>query len=160
MSIDMTLEALVLKGEKISIDSPSIARESAYFDGLTTSLKNVTAVLGGSLPVFCGAVALWAAPAILLVKVDPEKLLAALANAPLRATLSESLLLPFVIAYLVAAGLLLGWAADRLTPRSLWRRTMAHVVVAPMILLSLSATAVVSVPLFLGLIVQCFPSLL
>ena len=37
---------------------------------------------------------------------------------------------------------------------------MARVVVAPLILLSLSATAVVSVPLFLGLIVQCFPSLL
>lgn len=72
MSIDMTLEALVLKGEKISIDSPSIARESAYFDGLTTSLKNVTAVLGGSLPVFCGAVALWAAPASCSSKSIPK----------------------------------------------------------------------------------------
>jgi hypothetical protein len=160
MSIDMTLEAPLLKGEKISIDSPSIARESAYFDGLTTSLKNVTAVLGGSLPVFCGAVALWAAPAILLVKVDPEKLLAALANAPLRATPSELLILPLVIAYLVATGLLLGWAAERLAPQSRWRRATARIVLAPMILLSLSATAVVSVPLFLGLTVQCFPRLL
>ena len=121
MSNDLALEAPLFKGEKISIDSPSIAREGAYLNGRTTSLKNVIAMLGGDLPVFCGAIVLWAAPALLLAKVSPGGLFTALANAPLHASLSDLLILLLAIAYLVATGLLLGWAAERLAPRSRWR---------------------------------------
>lgn len=160
MSNDLTLEAPLFKGEKISIDSPLIARESAYLEGLTASFKNVTPILGGGLPVFCGAIAVWAAPALLLTMVSLSQLFTALADAPLHASLSHLLILLSATAYFVAAGLLLGWAAERLAPRSRWRRAMAHLVAAPMILLSLAATAVVSVPLFLGVIVLCFPPLL
>jgi hypothetical protein len=160
MSDDMAVDAPFLDGERISIASTSTARQSAYLDGITISLKNVTAMIGGGPPVLCGAVALWAAPVLLLAKVGPDGLLAALANAPLRASLSDLLILLFAVAYLVVTGLLLGRAAERVAPRSRWRRVAARIVLAPMILLSLGATAAVSVPLFLGLIIRCFPSLL
>jgi hypothetical protein len=160
MSNDMVLDAPPLKGEKFSIASRAIALESAYLDALGSWLRTVWARIGGGLPMFCGALALWAAPGLLLARFSPDELFIALANAPVRASPHNLLMLMLAVAYLVATGLLLGWAAERVVPQSRWRRAAARVAFAPMILLSLGFTAVVSVQLFLGLVVRSFPSLL
>ena len=154
---DHAFDAGFFQGEGIS--SAASAGDGTYRGGLTISPKNVTAMFGG-LPVFCGAVALWAAPALLLTKVKPSELFGALANAPLSASVSDLLTLMFAVAYLVVTGLLLGRAADCLATGSRWGRMAARIVLAPMILLSLCATAALSVPAFLGLIIRSFPSLL
>jgi hypothetical protein len=156
---DHAFDAGFFQGQRISRASPASPTDGTYRGGLTIGPKNVTAMLGG-LPMLCGAVALWAAPALLLTKVRPSELLVALANAPLGASVSELLTLLFAVAYLVVTGLLLGRAAERLAPRSRWGRMAARIVVAPMILLSLGATTTLSVPAFLGLIIRSFPSLL
>jgi hypothetical protein len=160
MSNDMVLDAPPLKGETYSIASRAIALESAYLDALGSGLRAVWAGIGGGLPMLCGALALWAAPSLLLARFSPDELFVALANAPMRASSHSLLILALAMAYLVATGLLLGWAAERVAPQSRWRRAAARVAFAPMILLSLGLTAVVSVQLFLALVVRCFPSLL
>ena len=143
----------------ISSTSPVSAPGDTYHGGLTTSRKNVAAVLDG-MPMVCGALALWAAPGLLFARFSPGQLFTALAYAPLRASFSDLLILLFAVAYLMVTGLLLGHAAERLAARWQWRPAATRILLAPMILLSLSATAVVSVPLFLALILQCVPSLL
>jgi hypothetical protein len=147
------------QGERISGASLPRAADSTYRGGRTISPKNITTTFGG-LPTFCVAVVLWAAPALLLTRVRPSELFVALANAPLSASVSHLLILLFAVAYVVTTGLLLGGAVERLVPRSRWTRVATRIVLAPMILLSLGATAALSVPVFLGLTIRCFPSLL
>ena len=156
---DHAFSAGFFQGERIWGASLPRAADSNSRGARITSPKNITAMFGG-LPAFCGAVVLWAAPALLLTRVRPSELLIALANAPLSASVSHLLILLFPVAYLAATGVLLAGAVERLVPRSRWARVATRVVFAPMILLSLAATAALSVPVFLGFTIRCFPSLL
>jgi len=157
---------LSLKGEKVSIASPSIAPGSASLAAANASIglfkwiiaNGATAPWGvGSL---CVAVASWVAPALLLYRYSPEQLFDLLTITPVRGSGGDLLTLLAALSYFVASGLSLGWAVARLgRPWSLMR-VLLRIAIAPLILLSLAATMTAAVPFFLGLLLRFFPSLL
>ncbi len=157
---------LPLKGEKVSIASPSIAPGSASLAVANTSIAllkwmaaNGAAASWGA-GFLCVAVASWAAPALLLYRYSPEQLFDVLTIAPVRGGGGDLLTLLAALSYFMASGLSLGWAVARLgRPWSLMR-VVLRIMIAPLILLSLAATMTTAVPLFLGLLLRFFPSLL
>jgi hypothetical protein len=157
---------LPLKGEKVSIASPSIAPGSASLAAANISvdlLKWVVesgAVAPWGVGSLCVAVALWAAPALLLYRYSPDQLFDLLTITPVRGSGGDLLTLLAALGYFVASGLLLGRAVARLgRPRSLMR-VVLRTASAPLILLSLAATMTTAVPFFLGLLLRFFPTLL
>src|SRR5260370_20559433 len=157
---------LPLKGEKVSIASPSIAPGSASLAAANASIglfkwmiANAAAAPWG-VGSLCVAAALWAAPAILLYRYSPDQLFDLLTITPVRRSGGDLLTLLAALGYFVASGLLLGRAVARLgRPWSL-TRVVLRTVIAPLILLSLAATMTTSVPFFLGLLLRFFSSLL
>ncbi|HEV3177098.1 MAG TPA: hypothetical protein VGZ72_13990 [Stellaceae bacterium] len=158
--------ALPLTGDKVSIASPSVAVGNASLEATHAGLTLFRALIGCAALAcegaasLCGAVCLWAAPALLLYRYGPDQILDALARAPLRGTPRNLLVLFATLAYFVATGLMVGSVTARLASRLGRQRVVLRVAVAPLIFLSLAATAITAVPFFLGVLVLCFPSLL
>jgi len=157
---------LSLKGEKVSIASPSIAPGSTSLTAANASidlLKWVVAngaVAPWGVGSLCVAVALWAAPALLLYRYSPDQLFDFLTITPVRGSGGDLLTLLAALCYFVASGLLLGRAVACLgRPWSLMRGVL-RTAIAPLILLSLAATMTTAVPFFLGLLLWFSPSLL
>ena|SRR5690349_11348695 len=157
---------LPLRGDKVSIASPSIAPGSASLAASNAKFDLVKwmvadrAAAPWSVGSFCVAVVLWAAPGLLLYRYSPEQLVDLLAITSMRGSSGDLLTLFAALGYFVASGLLLSWAAARRgRPWSLMVLVL-RIVIAPLTLLSLVATMTTAVPLFLGLLLRCFPSLL
>ena len=105
--------------------------------------------------------ALWAAPAMLLVQEDLRALAVALVANPLQDLPSTALMLAVALVYAVAAGFSIASGASQLAqagPR--YARFFLFLLVTPAILLSLVATLVSFLALFLVLAILCFPTLL
>jgi hypothetical protein len=157
---------LSLKGEKVSIASPSIAPSSTSLTAANASiafLKWMVAngtIIPWGVGSLCVAVASWAAPALLLYRYSPDQLFDLLTMTPVRGSGGDLLTLLAALGYFVASGLLLGRAVARLgRPWSLMRIVL-RTATAPLILLSLAATMTTAVAFFLGLLLRFFPTLL
>jgi hypothetical protein len=145
--------ALPLKSEKVALASPSLAAGSTWTDPVTPRL-------GGAALSLCAALCFWGAPALLLYRYRADELLEALLRPTVQGTDRELLVLFLLLAYLVASGLLLGWTSSRFAGRLGRSRLVLYLTLAPLYLLSLAATMVVAVPLFVGVLIRSFPSLL
>ena len=162
----MSDNALPLRGEKVSMVSPSLSGVGVWDGAAPSALGLVKTAAGPRAPAIwaplflCGALASWAAPALLLHRYRADQLLDALIGSPVRASEGELLALSFLLAYLVASGLLVGWATARLARRLGRSRLVLHLATAPLIVLSLVATMAVAIALFTGVLIRCFPSLL
>ena len=157
---------LSLKGEKVSIASPSIAPGSTSLTAANASIALLKWMVANGTIVpwgvgsLCVAVALWAAPALLLYRYSPDQLFDFLTITPVRGSGGDLLTLLAALCYFVASGLLLGRAVACLgRPWSLMRGVL-RTAIAPLILLSLAATMTTAVPFFLGLLLRFFPTLL
>ena len=145
--------ALALKGEKVAFASPSLAAGS-------TGTGAVTSGLGGAALSLCAALCFWGAPALLPFRYGADRLFDVLVRPAVQGTDRELLFLFFLLAYLVASGLLLGWTSSRFAGRLERGRVVLYLTLAPLYLLSLAATLVVAIPLFVGVLIRSFPSLL
>jgi len=156
---------LSLKGEKVSIASPSIAPGSTSLTAANASIAFLkwmiaNAAVPWGVGSLCVAVASWAAPALLFYRYSPEQLFDLLTMTPVRGSGGDLLTLLAALSYFVASGLSLGRAAARLgRPWSLLR-VLLRIAIAPLIFLSLAATMTTAVPFFLGLLPRFFPTLL
>jgi uncharacterized protein with PQ loop repeat len=113
------------------------------------------------LPLFCVALALWVAPGLLVMRIDLHAVEESIGTNPLRHAPTTTMVLAFVLAYIVATGLLIAATASRLTEgRPLYVRTCLLFIIAPAILLSLISTLMSSLAFFLSLLIWCFPALL
>lgn len=155
-----------LQGEKLSIaspyrDAPAISAPgvAARLDLLRRTVKRRAGAFTGLLSL-CGALGLWSAPALLLYRHTPEQLLDGLIGISVKPITSELIALSALLLYLVATGLLLGAATAPLLPRLRVLRMLLRLAVAPLVGLSLLATMLVAMPLFLGMLIKCFPDLL
>ena len=155
-----------LKGEKVSIASPSTGSRSvpqavanAGIHLLKWMVANGTATpwAGGFL---CVAIVLWGGPALLLYRYSPEQLFDLLTMTPVRGSGGDLLALLAALSYFVASGLSLGLAVAHVGRPSSLMRVALRIAVTPLIFLSLAATMTTAVPVFLGLLLRCFPSLL
>ena len=157
---------LPLKGEEVSIASPSIAPGSASLAAANASIGLLKWMIanGATAPwgigPLCFAVASWAAPALLLYRYSPDQLFDVLTMTPVRGSGGDLLTLLAALSYFVASGLSLGWAVASLGRPGSLMRVVLRIVIAPLILLSLAATMTTAVPFFLGLLLRFFPSLL
>jgi hypothetical protein len=170
----MPYAGMSLRGEKVSIATPPLApvdvtiRDMAAVGrdwiGAATVLGK-RAVLEGARWVpalgpglaLCGAIVLWAAPALLLSRYQPEQLFDALVLVSLRPSAEQLLTLALVLLYVVLTGLALGTMTS--FPRRRTCRLLLRVVVAPLVVCSMLATLIVAVPFFFGALVLCFPHL-
>jgi len=158
---------LSLRGEKVSISPPSPASLSQSLRAATAAgrdfIRTATPVMARAVSTlwpavaFCGVVALWAAPALLLSRYPVDELSSALARAALNPTSGQLLTLSLVVAYVVLTGLMLGTVTG--VPRRKPWRVLLRLAVAPLVTLSLVATFIAAVPLFLGAVIMCFPNL-
>jgi hypothetical protein len=162
----MSDNALPLRGEKVSMVSPSLSGGGAW-DGTVHSAPGLVKAAAGPRAAaiwaalsLCGALASWAAPALLLHRYRADQLLDALIGSPVRASEGDLLALSLLLAYVVASGLLVGWATARLARRLGRSGVVLCLAMAPLIVLSLAATMAVAVALFTGVFIRCFPSLL
>jgi hypothetical protein len=170
----MPYAAMSLRGEKVSIATPRLApvdvtiRDMAAVGrdlmGVATVAGKTAIVEGASwVPALgpglalSGAVALWAAPALLLSRYQPEQLFDALVRVSLKPSGSQLLTLSLVLVYFVLTGLALGTATG--FPQRKARRLLLRLSVAPLVLCSMLATLIVAVPFFFGALVLCFPHL-
>jgi len=113
------------------------------------------------LALFCVALALWAAPGLLVMRIDLRAFEESLGATPLRHAPTTTMVLAFALAYIVATGLLIATTASRLTEgRPLYVKTSLLFIIAPTILLSLVSTLMSSLAFFLSLLIWCFPALL
>jgi hypothetical protein len=158
--------ALPLRGEKVSMVSPSLSGGGAWDGAVHSALGLVKAAAGPRAAAIwaalslCGALASWAAPALLLHRYRADRLLDALIGSPVRASEGDLLALSLLLAYVVASGLLVGWATARLARRLGRSGVVLRLATAPLIVLSLAATMAVAIALFTGVLIRCFPSLL
>lgn len=158
--------ALPLRGEQVSTASPSFAGHGAWTGAVNPGRGAVSARAGQRAPSIwapvslCGAVCLWGAPSLLLYRYAADQLLDALVRPAVQGTDRELLVLCLLLGYLVASGLLVGSATARLAAQLGRSRVALYLTVAPLIVVSLATTMVVAVPLFVGVLIRCFPSLL
>jgi hypothetical protein len=156
--------ALPLEGEKLS--SPSFSGASAWSGAAQSALGLVKAAAGPraattwAVASLCGALCSWGAPALVLHWYRADQLLDALVRSSVGGGDGEFLAFSLLLAYLVASGFFVASATARLARRLGRRRVALHFAVAPLIALSLTATMAVAIPLFIGLLIRCFPSLL
>ena len=166
--------ALALRGEKVSIASPSMTAHYPSWHAVDPALETVrtkiatigTEIARGADPItrptlfFCLALLLWGAPALVLLRYSPNQLLHVLFGIWLNATTDDLLILLAAVAFFVGTGLLVGSATQRLA-RGLGRYRIAlRVAIAPAILLSLLLTGFAGFLFFLGVLLRCCPSLL
>jgi hypothetical protein len=162
----MSDNALPLRGEKVSMVSPSLSGVGAWDGAAHSALGLVKAAAGPrAAPIWaalslCGAIGSWSAPALLLHRYRLDQLLDALVRSSVGGSGGDLLALSLLLAYVVASGLLVGSATARLGRRLGWSRVALHLATAPLIVLSLAATMAVAIPLFTGVLIHCFPSLL
>lgn len=158
--------ALPLRGEKLSMASPSFSVGSARNDAARSALGLVKAMAGPRARAIwvavslCGAVCAWGAPVLLLHWYRGDQIFDALVRSSVRGSDGELLALSMFLAYVIGSGLFLGSATARVARRLGRSRVALHLAVAPLIALSLVATMAVAIPLFIGLLIRCFPSLL
>ncbi len=170
----MPYARMSLRGEKVSIATPRLApvdvtiRDVAaagrdWMDSAATAGKTAIQEAGRWVPALrpglalCGAIALWAAPALLLSRYQPEQVFDALVRVSLKPSGEQLLTLSLVLIYLVLTGLALGNVTG--FPRHRAGRLVLQVAVAPFLLCSLLGTLIVAVPFFFGALVLCFPNL-
>ena len=155
-----------LRGEKISIASPSITRPGITVEGAIGRGLHVIKSFGerpsafGAVFLLGGSVALWSAPALVLFQYSPAQILDVLAGAPLRTTTGDLPRLFAASVYIVTAGLLVGAAAAHIAPRLTRGRWVLYLASAPLIFVSLIATITTAIPFFLGVLCLCFPGLI
>jgi hypothetical protein len=156
-----------LRGEKLSIDSPyNIPAEISAWEAAAAGLDLLRRAVERQVRAFasalsmCAALALWSAPALLLFRYTPEQLLDGLVRVAVKPTAIELLTVSAVLLYFVITGLLLGAATAPQLRRHGVFRMLLRLAVAPLIGLSLGATIVVALPLFIGTLIKCFPDLL
>jgi hypothetical protein len=170
----MPYAGVPLRGEKVSIPTPSLApvdvtiRDMAavgrdWIGSAIVAGKAALAegtrrapALGPGLAV-CGAIALWAAPALLLSRYQPAQLFDALVRVSLKPSGSELLTLSLVLTYFVLTGLALGTVTTFAHRRA--SRIILRLAVTPLVIGSILATLIVAVPFFFGTLVLCFPQL-
>jgi hypothetical protein len=156
--------ALPFRGEKLS--SASFSGGGAWSGAAHSALGLVRAATGPRAAAIwvvislCGALCSWGAPALLLHWYRVDRLLDALVRSSVGAGDGEFLACSLLLAYLVASGLLVASATARLARRLGRSRLALQLAVAPLIGLSLAATTAVAIPLFIGTLIRCFPSLL
>ncbi len=163
----MPYAGLPLRGEKVSIGSPSPVSASQSLYAATAASREffraTTPVVGQAASTLrpavslCGTLALWIAPALLLSRYTPEQLFDALVRVSLKPTGSALLTLLLALAYVVLTGLLLGRAT--VIPRAKAARVLIPLAVAPLVMLSLIVAFIGVVPLCFGALVMCFPNL-
>ena len=146
-----------LTGERVSISSPMRARHRNTGRAWLDWSRRLRAC--GPALFLCGAITLWAAPALLLVSYSPQVLFEALARAPLRGRADDLLSLLGGSIYAVAVGLLVGTAGARLGRQLRSARAMLLILSAPLVVVSIIATLVTAIPLFVGMILLCWPHL-
>ena len=158
--------ALPLRGEKLSMASPSFSGGSARNNAARSALGLVKAMARPRAPAIwaavslCGAVCAWGAPVLWLHWYRGDRIFDVLVRSSVRGSDGELLALSLLLAYVIGSGLLLGSATARLARRLGRSRVALHLAIAPPIALSLIATMAVATPLFIGLLNRCFPSLL
>jgi hypothetical protein len=170
----MPYGGMSLHGEKVSIATPRLAPVDVTIRDMAAVGRDwmATATVAGKMVVaerarwvpelgpglaLCGAVALWAAPALLLSRYQPEQLFDALVRVSLRPSGDQLLTLSLVLIYFVLTGLALGTVTGFPRPRA--RRLLLRAFIAPLVLCSMLATLIVAVPFFFGALVLCFPHL-
>jgi hypothetical protein len=162
----MSDNALPLRGHKVSMASPSFSGGGAWEGAANSALALVRAAAAPRAPgiwaalFLCGAVVSWGAPALLLHRYRTEQLLDTLVRSSVGGSSGDLLALSLLLAYLVASGLLVSKATARLARRLGRCRVVLHLAAAPLILLSLAATMAIAIPLFIGVLIRCFPALL
>ena len=158
--------ALPLTGEKLSMASPSFSGGSARNNAVRSALGLVRAMAGPrarsiwAAVFLCGAICAWSAPALLLHWYRGEQLFDVLVRSSVRGSDGELVALSLLLACVIGSGLFLGSATARLARRLGRSRVVLHLAIAPLIALSLIATMGVAIPLFIGLLIRCMPSLL
>jgi hypothetical protein len=162
----MSDNALPFRGDKVSMASPPLSGGGAWGGAAHSALALVKAAADPRAPgiwtalFLCGAVVSWGAPALLLHRYRAEELLDTLVRSSVGGSGGDLLALSLLLAYLVASGLLVATATARLARRLGRSRVVLHLAAAPLILLSLAATMVIAIPLFIGVLIRCFPALL
>jgi hypothetical protein len=155
-----------LRGEKVSMVPPLFSGGSPWTAAANSALRLVKAVAGWRESAiwaalsFCGAIGCWAAPALLLQRYPAARLFNALVGSSVRGTNNELLALSLLLAYVVASGLLMGSTTAHLARRLGWGGIALRLATAPLIALSLAATMAAAIPLFIGVLIRCFPALL
>ena len=159
---------LPLRGEKVSIGSPSTTSASQSLQAAATAsrklLRAATPVITQATPALwpalscAGALALWIPPALLLPRYQPDQVLDALARVALKPTGVGLLMLSLALAYVVLTGLASAWVTG--IPRRRGVRVLLRLAAVPLVTASLVATLVVAMPLFFGALHFCIPSLI
>lgn len=181
----MPYAGLPLRGEKVSIASPRLAPVDVTIRDMAATgretIRDMTAtgrdligvgreLIGAAVVegerwvpaiwpglALCGALALWAAPALLFTRYQLGQLFEALVRVSLKPSASDLLTLSLVLIYLVLTGLMLGRVAA--SPRHRASRLLLRCAIAPFVAFSMVAILVAAVPLFFGAVVFCFPQL-
>jgi hypothetical protein len=162
----MSDDALPLGGEKVTMVPPQFSGGSPWAGAASSALGLVRAAAGWRESAiwaalsFCGAIGYWAAPALLLHRYPASQLLDALVGSSVRGSNDELFALFLLLAYVVASGLLVGSTTARLARRLGWAGVALRLATAPLIALSLAATMAAAIPLFIGVLIRCFPALL
>ena len=152
-----------LKGERVSIPSPHFARAAVGHDAIVAAIIDVVRTRTPRywpLASFCGALALWSAPALLIDRYRSDDLLNALAKACLHPTGGDLLGLFAGLAYVVATGLPVASTMERVAPRRGLYRALLGIGVAPVLVLSLIATFIGTLALGSAILLRCFPALM
>jgi hypothetical protein len=150
-----------LKGERISIPSGEFTRARVEHDTVNAALDLLGAWTAWCWPLvsFCGAIALWGAPALLLYRYSFDRLGNGLIRTSIHGTAGDLLILFAGLAYIVTTGLLLATSAARLASRLGRHRVVLPLAISPLILLSLAAAFLATVSFGLAVLLRCFPVL-
>jgi hypothetical protein len=157
---------LTLKGERVSIPSPRRSPAAGGHDIVVAALDLVGTQVRAWAPAvwptvsFCGALALWSAPGLLLYRYGFDPLANGVIRACLRGTNVDLLSLFGALAYIVGSGLLLAKTTALLAPQLGRYRVTLPFVVAPLILASLAATFAATLSLGVAILRWCSPTLL
>lgn len=156
MSQKLAIQILSPEGARIRC-KPEAARASDTAAWVALLERSLSA----PLPVFCGALASWSAPLLLLPRHDPSDTFSVLARLPLQGSVSVLAILACAVVYLTLSGFLLVSATQCLARACpTWARILIPALVAPAFVISATAMAVASFTFFFSAIVWCFPALL